>query len=86
MDNDCVGQLICTKSINSDRQENLTQAYKAKKRPGPPSKSQHDANAICLESVFCLIPVYCYDNVVLSIVLPFSVVEMANCVKSLGPT
>ncbi|XP_069550242.1 protein-glutamine gamma-glutamyltransferase 5-like [Brachyistius frenatus] len=32
VDNECVGQLIYTKSVGSDRPENLTQTYKGKKR------------------------------------------------------
>lgn len=31
VETECVGQLIYTKSIDSDRPENLTQAYKCKK-------------------------------------------------------
>ena len=31
VDSESVGQLICTKSINSDRPENLMQSYKGKK-------------------------------------------------------
>uniref|UniRef100_A0A8D0AZU0 protein-glutamine gamma-glutamyltransferase n=1 Tax=Sander lucioperca TaxID=283035 RepID=A0A8D0AZU0_SANLU len=36
VDTECVGQLICTKSIGSDSPENLTQTYKSKN-----SKNQH---------------------------------------------
>lgn len=78
VDTEGVGQLIYTKSIGSDRPENLTQTYKGNKSKTRLSKSsqmfndksQHDAVAICRDGrsrVFSVFVLDMCDNVLLPI-------------------
>ncbi|XP_008291944.1 protein-glutamine gamma-glutamyltransferase 5-like [Stegastes partitus] len=49
VDTEWVGQLICTKSLGSDRPENLTQTYKGKKRGQPAGSGRSPVGGRCLE-------------------------------------